>query len=86
VQALNWEDYRFAPESGIYENMVPLGTEVRANQVVGAIHYLERPDREPTCVVAPSAGVLIATRAPSVVSQGDCVAVIAHEVDPRKLS
>lgn len=85
VQALNWEDYRFAPESGIYENMVPLGTEVQANQVVGAIHFLERPDREPICVVAPSAGVLIATRAPSVVSQGDCVAVIAHEVDPRKL-
>ncbi len=85
VQAMNWEDYRFAPESGLYENLVPLGEEVEANQPVGAIHFLERPDREPVEVVALTAGVLIATRAPSIVAQGDCVACIAHDVDPRKL-
>lgn len=85
VQALAWEDYRFAPESGVYENLVPLGEGVEAGQAVGAIHFLERPDREPVEIVANSAGVLIATRAPSVVAQGDCVAVVAHDVDPRKL-
>ena len=85
VQSLNWEDYRFAPESGIYENVVPLGEDVAAGQVVGAIHFLERPDREPVPIVAPSAGVLVAGRAPSLVTQGDCVAVIAHDVDPRQL-
>ena len=85
VQALNWDDYRFAPESGVYENLVPLGQNVEANQPVGAIHFLERPDRDPLFIVAASAGVLIATRAPSIVAQGDCVACIAHEVDPRKL-
>ncbi len=85
VQALAWEDYRFAPESGIYENLVPLGREVVAGQPVGAIHFLERPDREAVAVVASSAGVLIGCRAPSLVAQGDCVAVIAHDVDPRKL-
>jgi N-alpha-acetyl-L-2,4-diaminobutyrate deacetylase len=85
VQALNWEDYRFAPESGIYENYVPLGNDVMEGQMIGAIHFLERPDRPPIEINAPSEGVLIATRAPSVVSQGDCVACIAHDVDPRKL-
>lgn len=86
VQSLNWEDYRFAPESGIYENVVPLGNDVTAGQTVGQIHFLERPDRDPVPVVAVSAGVLVATRAPSLVAQGDCVACIAHDVDPRKLS
>jgi predicted deacylase len=85
VQSLNWEDYRFAPESGVYENLIPLGEDVAAGQPVGEIHFLERPDRDPVYVVANSAGVLIATRAPSIVSQGDCVACIAHDVDPRKL-
>ena len=85
VQSLDWEDYRFAPESGVYENRVPLGEPVQAGQEVGAIHSLERPDREPLSVVALSAGILIATRAPSIVAQGDCVACIAHEVDPRRL-
>lgn len=85
VQALNWEDYRFAPESGVYENLVPLGEDVEAGQAIGAIHFLERPDREPVLVTAPSAGVLIGARAPSLVNQGDCVACIAHDVDPRQL-
>jgi N2-acetyl-L-2,4-diaminobutanoate deacetylase len=83
VQALDRDDYRFAPESGLYENLVPLGDEVAAGQPVGQIHFLERPDREPVVVVANAAGVLIATRAPTLVGQGDCVACIAHDVDPR---
>jgi predicted deacylase len=85
VQSLDREDYRFAPESGIYENLVDLGAEVSAGQPVGQIHFLERPDREPVSVVAPSKGILIATRAPALVAQGDCVACIAHDVDPSLL-
>lgn len=80
VQALDREDYRFAPESGIYENLVPLGADVAAGEAVGQIHFLERPEREPEVVRALSAGVLIGTRGPSVVAQGDCVACIAHDV------
>jgi predicted deacylase len=85
VQALSREDYRFAPESGVYESLVELGEEVASGQPVGRIHFLERPDREPTPVVAPSAGILLASRAPSLVAQGDCAACIAHEVDPATL-
>lgn len=82
VQALDWSDYRFAPESGIYENLVSLGDEVVAGEPVGQIHFLERPDREPAQIVAPTAGILIASRAPALVAQGDCVACIAHDVPP----
>ena len=85
VQALDREDYRFAPESGIYENIVPLGADVGAGELVGQIHFLERPESEPVPVIAPTAGVLICCRGPSVVAQGDCVAVIAHDVPPELL-
>jgi predicted deacylase len=85
VQALDWQDYRFAPESGVYENLVPLGEDVAAGQPVGQIHFLERPDRDPVPVTAATAGVLVATRAPSLVGQGDCVACVAHDVNPREL-
>ena len=80
VQALDREDYRFAPESGIYENLVDCGAEVATGQPVGLIHFLERPDREPAAVLANAGGLLIATRGPSLVTQGDCVACIAHDV------
>ena len=86
VQALDRDDYRFAPESGIYENIVALGEDVVAGEVVGQIHFLERPDREPAPVIAPSQGVLIGCRGPSLVAQGDCVACIAHDVDWSKLA
>ncbi len=84
VQALSRDDYRFAPESGIYENLAALGAEVAAGEPVGQIHFVECPQREPIAVVAPSAGVLLACRGPALVSQGDCVACIAHDV-PREV-
>lgn len=85
LQALDREDYRFAPESGLYENLVDLGFEVAADQPVGQIHFVERPDRDPVPVAAASPGVLIGTRGPSLVAQGDCVACIAHDVPPATL-
>ncbi|HEY1603068.1 MAG TPA: succinylglutamate desuccinylase/aspartoacylase family protein [Pirellulales bacterium] len=81
VQALEREDYRFAPESGIYENVADLGQDVAAGELVGQIHFLERPERDPVPIFAPTAGVLLGTRAPSMVAQGDCVACIAHDVE-----
>lgn len=85
VQALNREDYRFAPESGLWESIVPLGEEVKAGQSVGLIHSLENPMREPVPVVANADGILVSCRAPSLVAQGDCSACIAHDVDPYRL-
>jgi predicted deacylase len=85
VQSLDRAAYRLAPESGLYEGLVPLGEAVVADQPVGQIHFLERPDREPVVITANAAGLLIASRAPSIVAQGDCVACIGHIVDPRTL-
>lgn len=81
VQSLDRSDYQFAPESGIYECLVDLGCDVEANQLVGLVHFLERPDRAPAEIRATSQGVMIASRAPSLVTQGDFVAGIAHDVD-----
>jgi len=80
VQALDRDDYRFAPESGIWESVLELGDAVEANQPIGQIHFLERPDRNPVVVTALSVGYLLAVRSPSLVAQGDCVGCIAHEV------
>lgn len=86
VQALDREDYCFAPESGLWESCVELGEDVQRGDVLGQLHFLEQPDREAVPVIAHADGVLIANRAPSLVGQGDCVACLAHDTDPRKLS
>jgi predicted deacylase len=81
VQALDREDYRFAPESGLYENCAELGESVRAGAVLGQVYSIENPDREPAPVIAHVGGVLVANRGPSMVGQGDCVACVAHDLD-----
>lgn len=85
VQSLDRSDYRFAPESGLYENCVELGEAVKKGDLLGQIHFLEQPSREPIRVEAEADGLLVATRGPSMVGQGDCVACIAHDVDPDSL-
>jgi N-alpha-acetyl-L-2,4-diaminobutyrate deacetylase len=83
TQALRREDYLLAPESGIFEITLDLGTKVKPGTTVGFIHHLERPDRAPESVVAQTAGHLICMRAPCLTQQGDCVAVIAKQVAER---
>jgi predicted deacylase len=85
TQALGREDYLLAPESGIFEICLDLGTKVKRGQTVGYIHHLERPDRTPEPLVAKSAGYLITMRAPCLTQQGDCVAVIAQEVSKKEV-
>jgi predicted deacylase len=83
TQALRREDYLLAPESGIFEIALDMGTKVKPGQTVGFIHHLERPDRTPESVVAQTAGYLVCMRAPCLTQQGDCVAVIAKQVTER---
>lgn len=85
TQALHRDDYLLAPESGIFEICFDLGSKIKRGDAIGYIHHLERPDREPSPIEAKSDGYLMTMRAPCLTRQGDCVAVIAQEVDPSTL-
>src|SRR5204863_201016 len=80
LQALGRENYLFAPESGIWENIVELKSTVKKGQPIGRLHFLERTEREPVVVTSECDGVLIAVRSPCLTAQGDCVASVAYEV------
>jgi len=84
--ALDAENYLLAPKSGIFEIAVELGDAVVAGQPVGFIHDLESPRNEPETIVATKTGYLVCMRAPCLTQQGDCVAVIAQEVDRARLA
>ncbi len=81
TQALHREDYLLAPESGIFEVCVDLGTLISSGDTLGYIHHLERPDREPEPIRASGSGYLVTMRTPCLTTQGDCVAVIAQKVE-----
>jgi N-alpha-acetyl-L-2,4-diaminobutyrate deacetylase len=85
TQALEVDDYVLAPESGIFEITVDLGTKVRKGSTIGFIHNLEVPGRAPVQLEAPANGYLICTRAPCKTQQGDCVAVVAQQTSAREV-
>ncbi len=80
IQALTQEDYLFAPESGLFEALVEAGSDVEAGQTIGALHFPERPSRKPELIEAPSPGVVIAHRGPTLTQQGDILICLAHDV------
>ena len=80
TQALEAKNYLLAPESGIFEICVELGSKVSVDQPLARIHFLERPDREPALIVSPKEGYLLCMRTACKTQQGDCIAVIAEAV------
>jgi len=85
LMATELDNYLLAPESGLFEVAVDLGQHVEAGEAVGRIHFLERPDRAPEEVVARTAGTVCVIRAIATTEKGDCVAVVAREVDRSEL-
>jgi predicted deacylase len=80
ARATEEECYTFAPESGLWETFVDVTERVERGQPLGQLHFIERPDREPTVVTAGMAGVVCSIRAIATTTQGDKLAVVGREV------
>lgn len=78
VGATELGDYIMAPVSGIFEPFFEMGDQIEAGQVIGQIHSIEEPYREPAPVTATTHGMLISRRAFPLTRQGDCVATLVR--------
>ena len=68
-----------ASRAGIYENCVPLGSDVQAGDLVGMIHDFDHPDLAPSEVYAHISGVINMIRGFPPVTTGDVVCVVTPE-------
>jgi predicted deacylase len=80
VEASDERDYIMAVSSGIFEPLLELGDQVERNQIVGRIHSIEHPERNPEEVTAKSDGILFARRSVPLTSQGECLAVLTRPI------
>ncbi len=69
-------NYLLAPESGLWETLLDPGDPVTDGQPVGRLHFIERPEREPITLTAPTEGVVACVRALVPTEQGDNVLVV----------
>ena len=74
-------NYHVALDNGIYESFYKLGEWVETGQSVGQIHFIENFSRDPEPIIARRSGLLLCTRGPGFVDVGDCVAVVARDLD-----
>jgi predicted deacylase len=81
LSATDPSQYALVHETGFYETLISPGDTVVAGQPVGRLHHVERLDRQPDEVVAPTDGVVAACRAFPWVDQGTCVAVVGIPTD-----
>lgn len=71
--------YVKASAAGIFEPFLDLGQRVVAGQVLGQIHNLASPGREPSTQRAPVSGILFARHAFGLIRSRGTVAIIARE-------
>jgi predicted deacylase len=69
--------YVFATGDGIFEPFHTNGTEVRAGQPAGRIHYTWDPVREPDVLHYQADGIVYGRRQPGNVKPGSCCMVVA---------
>lgn len=70
-----------ADDRGLFELLVDLGDEVSVAQPIVQIHDIEKPASAPVVYRAERSGILIGRRVPAPTQPGDCLAVIASDLD-----
>lgn len=75
------QNYHMALSDGIYETFYRPGEWVREGQTLGKVHFVDRPERASESVMVQTDGMIIGIRAPGQVHSGDCVAVVAKDLD-----
>lgn len=72
--------FTIAEDRGIYEILVDLDGQVSEGEIIGQVHFPERPAREPAVYRAGTSGVVIGRTHKALVEPGDFLALVAHEV------
>jgi predicted deacylase len=79
VEAPLMEDYRPCPRTGVWEPLLPPGTDVEAGELIGRIHDFDEHPSRITEVVAHRSGVLIACYHGARCTKGATLFVIADD-------
>ena len=69
--------FHFAPQAGVLELQIELGTQVQAGDLLAKIWPSNRTGTDPIHITSNRDGVLIARHFPGLVQDGDCLAVLA---------
>jgi predicted deacylase len=70
--------YHSVNDFGLYENLFPLGGEIKKGEVLGLVHNMDNPEVPAVPVIARQDGVLGVERGFPRVTPGDVVALVGR--------
>jgi predicted deacylase len=79
MELLGLSYYVYAPDHGLFEPAVKLGSMVKKGQLAGLVHFVDNPAREPVPAYFKDSGLVICQRHYGRVERGDCVAHLATD-------
>ena len=79
VEVRSRDYFVIAPDAGLFEPPVALGSAVEAGQASGQVHFVDDPGREPVVARFRASGTVISQRHFGRVERGDCVAHLATD-------
>ncbi len=74
------EHYVYAMDSGLFEPLVDIGTDVQAGQAAARIHFPATPWREPVVLHFRRAGLVLCKRVPALCEPADCLFQLATDL------
>ena len=80
IEVSSLAHYVYAPEPGLLEPAVDLGTEVKKGDLAGLVHFVDNPARAPVPCYFRHAGMVVCQRHFGRVERGDCVAHLGTDV------
>ncbi len=81
TRVLHAEGSIYAYDIGLFEPYKDIGDPVNAGEEVGAIHFVDAPNREPVTVDSPYSGIVLCKRTLGQVACGDAVFQIARDAN-----
>jgi uncharacterized protein len=79
VEVASRDHYVYAPEPGLFEPNLKLGTMVGKGDLLGWVHFVDNPMRPPIEARIRGDGMLICKRHQGRVERGDCLAHLASD-------
>ena len=70
----------YAPGVGLFDRAVSAGTDVKAGQSAGILHFPFEPSRDSVGIVFPQNGYVLAHGNRGIVQRGDLLALVAQDV------
>lgn len=81
IDTTDGECFHFSPCDGLLEMCVDIGCHVSIGDRLARIWPPDRSGHAPECVISKRAGILAARHFPGTIKTGDCLAVVATQLD-----